>query len=83
MSNLSLQLGNRHNLGTLGVEYGLQLDVCGQLSSLLVEEFLDEQFASAEKETTVASAEEKAKFARFMAEYKKCLAVEKLATETL
>ena len=53
------------------------------VSGKTLEEFLDEQFASAKKETTVASAEEKAKFARFMAEYKKCLAVEKLATETL
>ena len=46
-----------------------------------LEEFLDEQFASAEKETTVASAQEKAKFGKFMVEYKKYLAVEKLATE--
>ncbi len=43
--------------------------------------FLDEQFASAEKETTVASDAEKAKFASFMAEYKKYLAAEKLASE--
>jgi sugar (pentulose or hexulose) kinase len=43
--------------------------------------FLDEQFASAEKETTVASDAEKAKFASFMKEYKKYLAAEKLASE--
>ena len=46
-----------------------------------LEDFLDDQFASAEKETTIASDEEKAKFASFMAEYKKYLAVEKLAAE--
>ncbi len=50
-------------------------------SGKTLEEFLDMQFASAEKETTIASEEEKAKFAKFMVEYKKCLAVEKLATE--
>jgi sugar (pentulose or hexulose) kinase len=46
-----------------------------------LEDFLDAQFASTEKETTIASDEEKAKFACFMKEYKKYLAVEKLATE--
>ena len=35
------------------------------------------------KETVVASPEEKAKFARFMASYKNGLAVEKKATEVL
>lgn len=50
-------------------------------SGKTLEEFLDAQFASAEKETTVASESEKAKFASFMAEYKKYLAAEKLATE--
>ena len=48
-----------------------------------LEEFLDAQFASAEKETTMASDEEKARFASFMKEYKAGLAVEKLATENL
>ena len=48
-----------------------------------LEDFLDEQFASAEKETTVASVEEKAKFASFMAEYKKALKIEDLAQKTL
>ena len=51
------------------------------VSGKTLEEFLDEQFASAERETTVASAQEKAKFGKFMVEYKKYLAVEKLATE--
>ena len=48
-----------------------------------LESFLDNIFASAEKETTVASNEEKAKFANFMAQYKKGLKVEKTATECL
>ena len=52
-------------------------------SGKTLESFLDEQFASTEKETTVASEAEKAKFARFMADYKAGLAVEKLATEKL
>jgi sugar (pentulose or hexulose) kinase len=52
------------------------------VSGKTLEDFLDEQFASAEKETTVASAEEKAKFKSFMAEYKKGLAVEDLAQKT-
>lgn len=52
-------------------------------SGKTLEGFLDEQFASTEKETTVASEAEKAKFARFMAAYKAGLAVEKLATEKL
>ena len=51
---------------------------CGTL-----EDFLDKIFASTEKETTVASNEEKAKFASFMASYKKGLKVEKTATECL
>ncbi len=46
-----------------------------------LEAFLDGQFASAEKETTVASDEEIAKFAAFMKSYKAGLAIEKLATE--
>lgn len=48
-----------------------------------LEDFLDEQFASAEKETTIASAEEKAKFASFMAEYKKFLDVEGSASQKI
>ncbi len=48
-----------------------------------LESFLDTIFASAEKETTVASSEEKAKFASFMEQYKKGLKVEKTATECL
>ena len=48
-----------------------------------LESFLDKLFASAEKETVIASAEEKAKFASFMAEYKKGLAVERMATQKL
>jgi L-ribulokinase len=48
-----------------------------------LEEFLDGMFASCEKETTEASSEEKSKFASFMKEYKKGLAVEALATKNL
>ena len=48
-----------------------------------LEKFLDNMFAKAEKETTVASSEERAKFAAFMKEYKKGLAVERLATQNL
>jgi sugar (pentulose or hexulose) kinase len=48
-----------------------------------LESFLDNIFASAEKETTVASNEEKAKFANFMVQYKNGLKVEKTATECL
>lgn len=50
-------------------------------SGVSLEKFLDEIFASAEKERTVASSEEKAKFATFMKSYKAGLAVEKRATE--
>ena len=50
-------------------------------SGKTLDKFLDMQFASAEKETTVASEAEKAKFAGFMVEYKKYLAAEKLASE--
>ena len=46
-------------------------------------EMEDTLFANAEKETVVASPEEKAKFARFMESYKAGLAVEKSATERL
>ena len=48
-----------------------------------LEDFLDTLFADAEKETTIASDKEKAKFARFMESYKAGLAVEKSATERL
>ena len=48
-----------------------------------LEDFLDTLFANAEKETVVASTEEKAKFAKFMESYKSGLAVEKKATEML
>ncbi len=48
-----------------------------------LEDFLDTLFADAEKETVIASDEEKAKFASFMKSYKAGLAVEKLATERL
>ena len=53
------------------------------LENVTLGEFLDKLFESAEKETTVASDSEKAKFARFMKDYKAALAVEKLATEVL
>lgn len=52
------------------------------VSGKTLEDFLDEQFALADKETTVASSEEKAKFKSFMAEYKKGLKVEDLAQKT-
>ncbi len=45
--------------------------------------FLDNLFASTEKETVSASEQEKAKFAAFMKDYKAGLAVEKKATEVL
>ena len=48
-----------------------------------LEKFLDNMFAKAQKETTTASSEERAKFAAFMKEYKKGLAVERLATQNL
>ena len=48
-----------------------------------LDSFLSDLFADAEKETVVASDEEKAKFARFMETYKAGLAVEKKATEVL
>lgn len=50
-------------------------------SGISLDDFLDSLFASAEKETTVASDEERAKFASFMKLYKAGLAVEKRATE--
>lgn len=52
-------------------------------NGVALEEFLDNMFASAEKETTIASSEERARFKRFMQSYKAGLAVEKLATEKL
>ena len=45
--------------------------------------FLDKIFQDAQKETTIASEEEKQKFTRFMKEYKACLEVEALATKKL
>ena len=52
-------------------------------SNITLEAFLDKLFAGAEKETTVASDAEKAKFARFMKLYKAGLEVEGLATKAL
>jgi len=52
-------------------------------SNVSLECFLDKLFASAEKETTIASESEKAKFAEFMKAYKAGLAVEGLATKVL
>ncbi|MBO5373939.1 MAG: ATPase [Clostridia bacterium] len=46
-----------------------------------LEDFLDGLFASAEKETVVASDAERAKFSAFMQTYKKGLKVERTATE--
>lgn len=51
------------------------------LENVTLGDFLDKLFESAEKETTIASDAEKAKFARFMKSYKAGLAVEKRATE--
>ena len=48
-----------------------------------LEDFLDKLFASSEKETVVASDEERAKFKAFMKDYKAGLSIEKLATERL
>ena len=48
-----------------------------------LDKFLDKLFENAERETVVASSEEKAKFAEFMKAYKAGLAVEKKATEIL
>ena len=48
-----------------------------------LEDFLDRLFAKTEKTTVSASKEDKEKFARFMIDYKKGLAVEKKATECL
>ena len=48
-----------------------------------LDKFLDKLFENAERETVVASSEEKAKFAEFMKAYKAGLAVEKKATEVL
>ena len=52
-------------------------------NGVTLDDFLDEIFKDAEKETTIASKEEKEKFARFMESYKAGLQVEKLATECL
>jgi sugar (pentulose or hexulose) kinase len=46
-------------------------------------QFLDKLFESAEKETTVASEQEKAKFATFMKSYKAGLVVEDTASKVL
>lgn len=51
------------------------------IDGVSLEDFLDKLFESAEKETTIASDKEKAKFAAFMKSYKAGLAVEKRATE--
>lgn len=48
-----------------------------------LEDFLDKLFANVEKSTTVASKEEKQKFASFMKSYKLGLKIEKLATEEI
>ena len=51
-------------------------------NKVTLDSFLDSIFANAEKETTVASPEEKAKFASFMQSYKAGLKVEALATKS-
>ena len=51
-------------------------------NGVTLDSFLDEIFKDAEKETTVASQEEKAKFASFMESYKAGLKVEALATKS-
>lgn len=48
-----------------------------------LEEFLTRIFKDTEKSTVTASAEERSKFAAFMENYKKGLAIEKLATKAL
>ena len=48
-----------------------------------LEDFLDKLFANVEKSTTVASKEEKQKFANFMKSYKLGLKIEKLSTEEI
>ena len=52
-------------------------------NKVTLDSFLDEIFKDAEKETTIASDEEKAKFASFMKSYKIGLKAEALATEIL
>ena len=51
--------------------------------SSTLEDFLDKLFANAEKETVMASDEEKKKFASFMQSYKKGLEAERKAVECL
>jgi sugar (pentulose or hexulose) kinase len=51
--------------------------------SSTLEDFLDKLFANAEKETVIASDEEKKKFASFMQYYKKGLEAERKAVECL
>ncbi len=66
--------------GAWGVSLLALYELCRDIT---LDEFLQHIFKDCEKETVVASNEEKEKFARFMSEYKKCLAVEKMATNTL
>lgn len=66
--------------GAWGVSLLALYELCKDIT---LDDFLDNIFKDCEKETVVASGEEKEKFARFMTEYKKGLAVEKLATTTL
>ena len=53
------------------------------LNNGTLEDFLDKLFASCEKETVVATNEERAKFQSFMKDYKAGLAVEEKATKVL
>ena len=53
------------------------------LENITLESFLDGLFASAEKETVIANEDERKKFNAFKEYYKRGLAVEKKATETL
>lgn len=66
--------------GAWGVAVLALYRVCNDTT---LECFLDNLFASTEKETVSASEAEKAKFAAFMKEYKAGLFVEKKATEVL
>ncbi|MBQ7789085.1 MAG: ATPase [Clostridia bacterium] len=66
--------------GAWGVSLLALYELC---SDITLDDFLGNIFKDCEKETVVASSEEKEKFARFIAEYKKGLTVEKLAANTL
>ncbi len=66
--------------GAWGVSLLALYELC---SDTTLDDFLQSIFKDCEKETVVASGEEKKKFQAFLTEYKKGLAVEKLATNTL